>query len=93
MPVLQQAQQQNPDVHIVFVNQGESAQRVRTWLAGRGLALDHVLLDPRGQATAAMDAAGLPTTLFYDAEGRLVSRRIGELSTATLAEQMARITR
>ncbi len=93
MPVLEQAQQAHPDVHIVFVNQGESAEKVRGWLAGRGLALDHVLLDPRGQATAALDAAGLPTTLFYDAQGRLVSRRVGELSAATLAEQLARIRR
>lgn len=93
MPVLQQAQRDHPDVHVVFVNQGESADKVRGWLAGRGLGLDHVLLDPRGQATAAVDAAGLPTTLFYDAQGRLVSRRVGELSAASLAEQLARIQR
>ncbi|RVT51362.1 TlpA disulfide reductase family protein [Rubrivivax albus] len=91
MPVLQAAQQQHPDVHVVFVNQGESAEKVQAWLAGRGLALQNVLLDRRGQSTAALDAAGLPTTLFYDAQGRLVARRIGELSSATLAEQLARI--
>ena len=91
MPVLQAAQQQYPDVHVVFVNQGESAERVQAWLAGRGLVLHNVLLDRRGQSTAALDAAGLPTTLFYDAQGRLVARRLGELSPATLAEQLARI--
>ncbi len=91
MPVLQAAQQQHADVHMVFVNQGESAEKVQAWLAGRGLVLNNVLLDRRGQSTAALDAAGLPTTLFYDAQGRLVARRIGELSPATLAEQLARI--
>lgn len=91
MPVLQAAQQQNPGVHVVFINQGESADKVRTWLSGRGMALQNVLLDRRGQSTAALNAAGLPTTLFFDAEGRLVARRIGELSPATLAEQLARI--
>lgn len=92
MPVLHAAQQQHPTVHIIFINQGESAARVQTWLAGRELTLKHVLLDPRGQTTAATDAAGLPTTLFYDAQGRLVARRLGELSSATLAEQLARIS-
>jgi YD repeat-containing protein len=91
MPVLQQAQQQHPELHFVFVNQGEPADRVRAWLAGRGLRLRNVLLDPRGGATAAFDAAGLPTTLFYDGEGQLVSRRIGEVSAATLGDQLARI--
>ena len=91
MPVLQAAQQQHPDVHFVFINQGESADKVRAWLSVRGMTLLNVLLDRRGQSTAALDAAGLPTTLFYDAQGRLVARRIGELSPATLAEQLARI--
>ena len=91
MPVLQAAQQQHRDVHFVFINQGESAEKVRAWLSGRGMTLQNVLLDRRGQSTAALDAAGLPTTLFYDAQGRLVARRIGELSPATLAEQLARI--
>jgi len=31
---------------------------------------------------------GLPTTLFFDARGRLVDRRMGELSPATLAERL-----
>ncbi len=91
MPVLQQAQREHPELHFIFINQGEPADRVRAWLAGRGLVLRHVLLDPRGGASAALDAAGLPTTLFYDAEGRLVGRGVGELSAATLDAQLARI--
>jgi thiol-disulfide isomerase/thioredoxin len=91
MPVLQQAQRQHPDVRIVLINQGEPAERVRAWLAGRRLDLQHVLLDPRGGATAALDAAGLPTTLFYAADGRLVSRRVGEVSEATLSAELERI--
>jgi hypothetical protein len=75
----------------VLINQGEPAERVRAWLAGRRLDLQHVLLDPRGGATAALDAAGLPTTLFYAADGRLVSRRVGEVSEATLSAELERI--
>ena len=36
---------------------------------------------------------GSPTTLFFDAQGRLVGRRIGELSAATLDEQLRRAAR
>jgi len=93
MPVLMQAQRERPDVHFVFVNQGEAPERVQAWLAARGLVLGNLLLDRRGQATAAFDATGLPTTLFFDAEGRLVSRRVGELSAASLAAQLKHLER
>ena len=45
MPVLQKAQAARPDVHFVFVNQGESAQQVAAYLARSGLQLRNVLLD------------------------------------------------
>ena len=44
MPVLQKAQAARPDVHFVFVNQGESAQQVAAYLARSGLQLRNVLL-------------------------------------------------
>jgi len=33
----------------------------------------------------------MPTTLFYDAAGRLRTRHVGELSPATLADKLAAI--
>jgi thiol-disulfide isomerase/thioredoxin len=91
MPVLHEAQVQNPAVHFVFINQGESAQRVSVWLAARNLPLRNVLLDYRGQALETFNQRGLPTTLFFDAKGRLISARTGELSAATLAEKLESI--
>lgn len=90
MPVLAALQRERPDLHVVFINQGESPETVRRWLAPRQLGLRNVLMDPRGQAAAAFDRSALPTTLFFDREGRLVSRRIGEVSAATLADQVRR---
>lgn len=84
MPVLRQAQVDRPDVHFVFVNSGESAERVHRWLQSRQLPLANVLLDATSQATAHFNTPGLPTTLFFDARGVLVSVRVGELSHATL---------
>lgn len=91
MPVLHKAQLEHPDIHFIFLNQGESADKVAAWLAGRGLDLKHVLVDGKGQASAAFNQKGYPTTLFFDAQGRLKSTRIGELSAATLAERLAQV--
>jgi hypothetical protein len=48
-----------------------------------------MLIDETRTAGAAFKQSALPMTLFFDAEGRLVSTRIGELSAATLAERLA----
>lgn len=91
MPVLQQAQAANPDVSIVFVNQGEASAAVAQFIDRHGLTLDHVLVDPQRRTGAALGHSALPTTLFFDAQGRLADTRIGELSQATLSQRLARL--
>ena len=88
MPVLHEAQLHNPEVNFVFISQGESAHRVGPWLAARNLSLRNVLLDTQGQAPGVFKQRGLPTTLFFDAKGRLASTRTGELSAASLTEKL-----
>ena len=88
MPVLQQAQAEHPELNFVFLNQGESADQVRAFLAARSLKLRHVLLDPKGLAGSQFGQQALPTTLFFDARGHLVDTRIGGLSQATLAQRL-----
>jgi YD repeat-containing protein len=91
MPALQSAQAAYPELGFVFVNQGESATMVRRYLATQQLRLQNVVIDPAGQLAARTGAAGYPTTLFYDASGRLRLRHVGELSEATLKEKLALI--
>lgn len=91
MPVLAAAQQRYPDVHFVFANQAESAQKVQAFLAGDGLALRNVLLDARGEVARHFGHRALPTTLFFDARGVLADVRIGEVSQATLSERLTRL--
>ncbi|PWB35745.1 peroxiredoxin [Pseudomonas sp. SDI] len=93
MPVLQQAQHEYPDMHFVFVNQGETPQIVTTFLATTGLNLSHVLFDAGGQLAQQVGSMALPTTLFYDAEGRLVGSHLGELSRASLRHALGAIDR
>jgi len=88
MPLLQQAQRDHPGVNFVFLNQGESAERVNQFLARHGLALRNVLLDPKGEMGAKFGQNAFPTTLFFDARGQLVGSRIGELSLATLTQRL-----
>jgi thiol-disulfide isomerase/thioredoxin len=86
MPVLDQARRRYPGVDFVFVNQGESAREVENYLKSEGLALGQVLLDRTNRLGHATGSPGLPTTLFFDAQGRLVERRMGELSSGSLAQ-------
>ena len=92
MPVLHQAQVDHPGVNFVFVNQGESAEKVGAWLQARKLPLRNVLMDRDGQTAAAFKQRALPLTLFFDAKGRLVGTRIGELSAATLTERLQNLS-
>ena len=88
MPVLQRAQAEHPGVNFVFVNAGEPADRVQAWLRARKLPLMNVFLDAENQATAQFNTPGFPTTLFFNAQGVLVSVRVGEVSAATLKERL-----
>lgn len=89
MPVFEQAQAQFPDVDFVLVNQGESAQQAKAFLESEGLKLTDVLLDPSSQAMRAVRSRGLPTTLFYDAQGRLVDTHLGEITLPSLKNKMS----
>src|SRR3546814_6708471 len=77
MPVLEQAQGRYPGVAFVLVNQGEDRGTIHRYLDRAGLDLDHVLLDPHSQAMLETNTRGLPTTLFFNAEGRLVDTTWG----------------
>lgn len=90
MPVLADAQARWPGVAFVLVNQGEDRGTVRDFIEASGLALDHVLLDPHSQAMLESNTRGLPTTLFFNAEGRLVDTHMGELTRASLADTLQR---
>lgn len=88
MPALGAAQAANPGVRFVFVNQAEEAGTITRYLDGAGLKLDNLLVDPSSALARAAEVKGYPTTLFYDSQGKLVARHMGELSPAQLRERM-----
>ena len=83
-----QAQAAWRDVVFVYANQAEPADVAERFLAQQPYRLDHVLLDTGGQAAKAVGSRGLPTTLFYDGDGRLQRRHVGPLSAASLAANL-----
>lgn len=90
MPVLAEAQAQRPGIAFVFVNQGEGPRAIQDYLRGGAMRLRNVVLDPASQVSQAAGVRGLPTTLFFDAQGRLADVHVGELTRAGLAQKLRR---
>lgn len=92
MPVLAAAQQANPDIRFVFVNQGEGQELVEKFLTQQQLSLRNNLLDTGGRVGQAVGSLSLPTTLFYSADGLLKNNHLGELSHASLKHALRHIS-
>ncbi|WP_372965922.1 prolipoprotein diacylglyceryl transferase family protein [Marinobacter sp.] len=90
MPVLEEAQQRYSGINFVFANQGEHPETIRKFLLEHNLNLRHVVSDRAGSFGRVVGSHGLPTTLFYNAQGTLVDTHMGELSHASLARSLER---
>ena len=90
MPVLADAQRARADITFVLANQGEGPELVQQYLDEAALGLHNVLLDPFSTVSRETGSRGLPTTLFFDGNGRLVDTHMGELTGAGLARKLER---
>ncbi|MGQ9754322.1 MAG: prolipoprotein diacylglyceryl transferase family protein [Thermaceae bacterium] len=88
LPMLLRVAERTPEVRFAFVSQGEDPETVRRFLEKEGLVMEWALLDPMGRFSEALKIQGLPTTFFFDREGRLVLRHMGELSEALLLDYL-----
>jgi len=91
MPVLEEAQHIYQDVAFVFANQREQPETIRSFLEENRLNLNNLYRDDQAQLARAVGSNGLPTTLFYNAQGQLIDSHMGELSRATLARGLEQI--
>jgi len=64
---------------------------VGAFLRGAALNLRNVVVDPSSSVSRATGARGLPTTLFFDAQGRLADVHMGELTRAGLEHKLQRL--
>ncbi|APX94563.1 redoxin [Halomonas sp. 1513] len=83
MPLLVEADQRD-GVSVVIANQGEDLMQAMRYLDEQGFELSYPLLDPHQELTVLTESPGLPTTLLFDADGRVLEQHIGELSRAQL---------
>ncbi|MDW5376158.1 TlpA disulfide reductase family protein [Halomonas sp. HP20-15] len=83
LPLLAEAAQRG-DVRVVTINQGESLLEVARYLDQQGLDRPATLLDPHQRLIALSQAPGLPTTLYYAADGTLLISHAGEFGRAQL---------
>lgn len=84
MPLLVEAARKNPAVHFVFLNISDGPEAVKAFEKELGLKIPNVVLDPEAKLSDPLRIQGLPVTLFYDSEGRLTNRHIGEISAMEL---------
>ena len=88
MPIFAKLQASEPDVQFLFVNQGESASVVQAYLRSTQLALQGLWLDPSSALGPALGVAGLPATLFVNAEGQIIELHFGVLSEPALRARL-----
>ena len=93
MPLLAAAARANPDVRFVFVNQGESLERVRGYLERERLRIDDIVFDSAMAVPRHYETAGVPVTLFISPEGTLRDAHMGEISPETLTEKLKSLPR
>lgn len=91
MPVMQQAQQDFPEVNFVFANQGEFAAEIQAYLQKHRFQFEHLLLDPAARLGQHFNMFGLPSTLFFNAQGELVDHHMGELTKPMLQHYLKKI--
>ena len=89
MPMMTDLAATMPDIDFVFANQGESNGRIVGFLTREGLPMAGMVRDPQSRLMARLGARGLPTTLVFDADGRLVAGQMGEVSRAALTRMIA----
>jgi thiol-disulfide isomerase/thioredoxin len=89
MPVLASAQAKYVGLDLVFVNQGERRDTVDGFMKDLNLHVSNSLFDPELSVAKATGATAFPTTLFYDASGRLLESHLGRFSEATFEATIA----
>ena len=92
MPMMTELAAQMPEVAFVFANQGESNSRILGYLVRENLPLEGMVRDPQSRLMAVLGAMGLPTTMVFDTEGRLVAAQMGEVSREALVGMIGEAT-
>lgn len=93
MPMLVETAAANPDVPILLLNQGETPETVRQYLASERITGEDVLIDPSAELSQNLGATALPTTIFVSSDGSISNIHHGEISRAALNDGIRQLRR
>ena len=95
MPLLTKVASERRDVVFVFASQdrGNAATLVRQYLDQTGLVQEWALLDGQNVLQKELKTTGLPTTYFFDRQGRLVAKHVGAITPEILEKSLEAITK
>ncbi len=95
MPLLTKVASERNDVVFVFASQdrGNAATLVRQYLDQTGLVQEWALLDSQNVLQQKLKTTGLPSTYFFDRQGRLVAKHVGAITPEILEKSLEAITK
>lgn len=85
MPLLLDAADANPEITFLGVDHVDRFEDGRAFVDELGITFP-TLYDINGDVAFAVGGRGMPTTVVFDAQGRLAGRVIGELTEASLEQ-------
>jgi thiol-disulfide isomerase/thioredoxin len=91
LPALAAFAKAHPEIQVLGVDYQDDVAAARTFAAENGATWPSVIDD--GPIGAAYEVPGLPATYLINAQGRIVERLLGEVTEATLEEQLKVLTR
>ena len=91
MPMLLEAHETHPEVAFLGIDHMDPRDAGEEFVAELGVDFP-TIHDPEGDVAFAVGARGMPTTVAFDREGRLVGRVIGELTPSSLEELLRSVS-
>ena len=88
MPMMQRVAADRPEVEFIFVNQAEAPGTVGTFLVTENLSAAGVVMDPDRVTARRYGGIGLPTTVFFSADGVMRSVYVGEIPEDALMSRI-----
>lgn len=87
--VVLDAVDRHPDVTFLGVDHEDVRAKGQAFVDETGLDRIPTLYDPQGETARAAFATGMPSTLFFDRDGRLAEVHVGPLTTEDLDRALA----
>lgn len=91
MPMLLATADERPEVAFLGIDHQDRREDAEAFVADLGIDIP-TIFDPEGDVAYTVGARGMPTTVAFDADGRLVGRVVGELTEQSLAQLLDEVT-